>query len=321
MSIHHVQHRSTSTLSPPLLLIADQLTQKVKNLCQDWKNNAQVRPLHNQLEALYQEGVELVKAEARSTPLTTMVLTQVITTLMHEMDWVGIQHHQIIHRSLSKVCRIFFELMAFRLIENESSLSLETKRGLFHQINAILQNISTDSYLTRFEYECALAALKRFPVSLPFMDFKPQRSLWEKITSYSLSHVREQITDAIEIREMNKVSRWSIEVAKLSWRARLIQTSEDVDRIISPIIKKFYHQGNHYTLGLAVIYKDLLETSSDQDVKITAQQGLLHLNHLTRPPFLMLNQQDQYASTRLLIEELRAMLVITDQEQKAETQS
>ncbi|CAM0117458.1 hypothetical protein RSOCI_03815 [Rhabdochlamydiaceae symbiont of Dictyostelium giganteum] len=312
VSHYHMQGISTSTLDRSPLLIADQLTQRVKNLCQFWQQNHHVYSMQNSLENLYQEGLKLVRAEVQSRPLTNMVLTQVIITLTRDIDWKGIQNYYGIHYALSKVYRIFLELIWYRSFDTHNTLSIETKKNLLNHIGLILKEMPCSYSFIHFEYECAIQAIKTFPVSKSpnLAHFQPPISLWERLTSTSFSDLTSSIKNMMEKREMNQVSEWSLEVHSLRWNATLIQSSNDFEQILLPELHYFQSKGYQYTLGLAAIYIDLIQNQYTEDtVKIAAAKGLLELIQLTKSNVFDLKnikvqtKQDRYASTRLFIKE------------------
>ncbi|MGR3911789.1 MAG: hypothetical protein QRY71_00545 [Candidatus Rhabdochlamydia sp.] len=253
--------------------IVEELNHDVKEICTVLTPDQKFFP--QGLDHLYQKGSELVAAEVKNQPLINNSLISIIHTLDQSEHWSAAQE------SLAKVCRIFLELSWYKLCVEKQPVSLEFKKNLLPLLSGDIKALSTDTLGAEFEYQCAMQVVKLLR-SLPLQGL----SSLDKSSSDLFKEVTEGVKTLTQKTGDNQVEAWYPEVQQLRWRAATIRSLDDFNHIITPVKAHFQEKGHQFTLGLVLIYKDLLKNKDvSSEVKAQIADELVELIHLQDKDF------------------------------------
>ncbi|MGR3973518.1 MAG: hypothetical protein QRY72_02965 [Candidatus Rhabdochlamydia sp.] len=275
----------SSGLSSPLL--ADALSKKVNHICSFAKGSELIQ-MQKELEDLYLEGLKLIAAEVNLRPLTSLVLSEVVTKLNTQLNWEDLaslesKHKDAIHMSLSKTHRVFLELVWFKSIVAQDSLPDDVKQNILNKTAANLKFAPQTYPSTRFEYQCALQAvqvlqtsqnlLDRYASTVINMGINAVTSSFAEALSHLRTFAKNMKTDLSEA--------WYLDIHHLRWSATTIRSAQDFQAVFSPIQARFEQMGHQYTLGLATTYMDIIRNPDvDHAVQFEAVKRLCQLIEL-----------------------------------------
>jgi len=239
-----------------------------------------------ELKLLYHDGKILT-----NTIITTGILpagiqdfgtlTTVVVNLNKVFTAVA-EHHQSnnkLHRVLSKVYRIFVELMWFQCQINDNSPILpDTKQEITVLLQKMADGLGKNEIQAKFNYRCALEAAKHLnPPSQVFIQkytgdiFAIAGAIAEKSVS---NFAKAFLQLAIDI-DQDWVRDWYKDVHCINWIIVPLKTIPSVELDIITSIEgfnlerhKLRTKDSQYTIGLAIISKKFIQhPKADPDLK------------------------------------------------------
>ncbi|MBS0648386.1 MAG: hypothetical protein JSS10_04070 [Verrucomicrobia bacterium] len=263
------------------------VTEKARGICDSVTGlNFRLPEATQRTEALYKDGIELVKSEVANQPtLKNQVVSPVVDALNSIVASSALQHQEPFHQSLSKAYRVFVELTWHQCWRQKDRPTFaSTKQEIIDKCSLIKSNLTKDQAEAIFEYSCARQAGKCLT---------PSEGVWTKY----LGHILE-LGSAAESKsvfgvlkslfalgkdlEKEWVRGWYFPVYQLRWEATRITNAQGFGEVITPQLQKtFFEEGDQYTQCLATVYRDLIKSPEvDVPTKKIAVQGFIDLLRL-----------------------------------------
>lgn len=263
------------------------VTERARSICDSVTGlNFRLQEATQRTEALYKDGIELVKSEVANRPtLKNEVVSPVLDALNTIVASPALQHQQPFHQSLSRAYRVFVELTWHQCWrQNDRPSFASTKEEIITKCSLIKSTLTKDQAEAIFEYSCAKQAGKCLT---------PSEGVWRKYVGHilelggaaegkSVFGVLKSLLALGTDLEKEWIRGWYFPVYQLRWEATRIKTPKDFGDIITPHLqRKFFEEGDQYTQCLATIFRDLIKNPEvDAQTKKIAAQGFIDLLRL-----------------------------------------
>ncbi len=234
--------------------------------------------------SLYQEGLKLLIAEINKKPIFKKNVLPVVCVLSDIVSLEIVQQTEALHKSLSKVYRIFIELTCFQYYSRRKSLSIlkKTRNTMIENSTAMLSLLPENEIGARFEYRCAEQATKCLKVVKSALKRYSDHvlNIGESAEGASFFGVLKGSKGFLKEAKKDWVYEWYPPVLELRWLSAGIKKQADFKDIIEVRLKNFQEKGKEYTICLATIFVDLIKNKDPEvsdHVRTLAANSLANL--------------------------------------------
>ncbi|WP_213105331.1 hypothetical protein [Candidatus Protochlamydia amoebophila] len=245
--------------------------------------------------SLYQEGLKLLIAEINKKPIIKKNVFPVVCVLNDILSLEIVQHTEALHKSLSKVYRIFIEITSFQYYHQGTlKISNKTRDAMIGNSTAMLSLLPENEIGVRFEYRCAeqatkclkvvKSALKRYSGHLLDIGESTEGTSFFGILKGSKGFLKEAKKDWVH--------EWYPPVLELRWISAGIKKQADFKDIIEVRLKNFQEKGKEYTICLATIFVDLIK---NKDPEVSNNVRMLAANNLAN--LFLCKDEDRVSKT------------------------